>query len=129
MPKRVVVAWLNAARTTSREVGAGMALRWKYHCDTVAAVVERWIPLIMERVQIYMRTKYTANHQLVASMIKFLTEDEIWPPRNTLVNIPSHIQVHATTVASVMNPNPRSPGLEAKILEANSKMPMALFNE
>jgi hypothetical protein len=57
VPKRVVVAWLNAARTTSRDVGAGLALRWKYHCDTVAAVVERWIPLITERVQMYISTK------------------------------------------------------------------------
>lgn len=57
VPKRVVVAWLNAAMTTSLEVGAGMLLRWKYHCDTVAAVVDRWIPLMTERVQMYISTK------------------------------------------------------------------------
>ena len=57
VPKRVAVAWLNADITTSLEVGAGMTLRWNYHCDTVAAVVERWIPLMTERVHMYMSTK------------------------------------------------------------------------
>lgn len=57
VPKRVVVAWFNAAATISREEGAGTVLRWKYHCETVAAVVARWIPLIIEMVQMNISTK------------------------------------------------------------------------
>lgn len=41
VPKRVVVAWEKAALITWRDVGAGTERRWKYHCDTVAAVVAR----------------------------------------------------------------------------------------
>lgn len=65
---------MSAAPTTSREERTGVALRWKYHCETVAAVVERWIPLIIERVQIYMRTKYAPSHQLEASMMNPVTD-------------------------------------------------------
>lgn len=40
-PKMVVAEWWRAAQTISLEDGDGTALRWKYHCDTVAAVVPR----------------------------------------------------------------------------------------
>jgi len=129
VPKMVVVAWEKAAETTSRDGIFGLALRWKYHCETVAAVVERWMPLIIERVQMYMSTKYTASHQLVESMMNFVKEDVRWPPRKTRVNIPSHIHVQITTVATVANPSPRSPGFAAKILQANSKIPIAFVRE
>lgn len=57
VPKRVVRAWVVAAWTMVRFVGAGMASRWKYHCDTVAEVTERWIPKIMAIVHRYIRMK------------------------------------------------------------------------
>lgn len=41
VPKIVVSACPRAADTTSVDDGAGTAFRWKYHCDTVAAVVPR----------------------------------------------------------------------------------------
>jgi hypothetical protein len=62
-------------------------------------------------------------------MTNLVTDLVKWPPRKTLVNIPSHIQVHTTTAAKVAKPNPRRAGLAAKIREANSKMPIALFRE
>lgn len=39
VPKSVVVEWLSAAMTISLDDGEGTAFRWKYHCETVAAVV------------------------------------------------------------------------------------------
>jgi hypothetical protein len=57
VPKRVVIAWLNAAATISLEVGEGTIFRWKYHWDTVAAVVDLWTPVITESVQMYISTK------------------------------------------------------------------------
>jgi len=129
VPKRVVVAWLKAAVTITRDVGAGITFLWKYHCETTAAVVALWIPLITERVQMYVKTKYTPNHQLVVSMINFVRDEERWPPRNTLVNIPSHIQVQTTTASNVPNPSASKPGFAAKILEANSKIPIAFVTE
>ena len=41
VPKIVVVAWVTAARMTAWDEGAGMERRWKYHWETVAAVVAR----------------------------------------------------------------------------------------
>ena len=57
VPKRVVRAWVRAAWTMVRLVGAGTASRWKYHCETVAEVTDRWMPKIMAMVQRYMRMK------------------------------------------------------------------------
>jgi hypothetical protein len=57
VPKRVVIAWLNAAATISLEVGEGTTFRWKYHWDTVAAVVDLWMPPMTESVQMYINTK------------------------------------------------------------------------
>ena len=57
VPKRVVVECPNAAVTISLEVGEGTAFRWKYHWETVAAVVALWIPLMTDNVQMYIRTK------------------------------------------------------------------------
>jgi len=57
VPKRVVVACVKAADTISLDVGVGTTLRWKYHCDTVAAVVDLWIPLMTDNVQMYISTK------------------------------------------------------------------------
>lgn len=57
VPKMVVSAWFSAAATTSLDDGAGCALRWKYHWDTVAPVVARCTPAMTDRVQRYIRTK------------------------------------------------------------------------
>jgi hypothetical protein len=62
-------------------------------------------------------------------MMNFVKDWVKCPPRKTRVNMPSHIQVHTTTAAKVARPIPRRAGFAAKILEANSKMPIALFKE
>jgi hypothetical protein len=41
VPKSVVVACTTAAVTISLELGEGSTFRWKYHWETVAAVVVR----------------------------------------------------------------------------------------
>ena len=129
VPKSVVVEWPKAAVTTSLEDGEGTIFRWKYHCETVAAVVARCMPLMIESVHMYINTKYTASHQLVASMMNFVKEVDRWPPKKTLVNIPNHIQVHKTTTARVESPRPRRAGFAPKIREANSRIPIALLSE
>lgn len=73
--------------------------------------------------------KYTPSHQLEVSIINLASELDIWPPRKTLVNIPNQIQVQQATIPNIANPKKRSPGLADRILEANSKIPIALFNE
>src|SRR5271169_4724697 len=76
VPNSVVIACIKAAITIALEVGDGSAFRWKYHCDTVAAVVARWIPLMTESVQIYMTIKKIPSHQVDASMTKKLPDLE-----------------------------------------------------
>lgn len=41
VPNKAPVAWRKLAFTTSALLGCGTARRWKYHCDTTAAVVAR----------------------------------------------------------------------------------------
>src|SRR5271156_6237646 len=104
VPNSVVIACTKAAITIALEVGEGSAFLWKYHCDTVAAVVARWIPLMTESVQIYITIKKTPSHQVDASMTKKLPDFEGSPPRKTLVNMPSHAHVQAITATRVANP-------------------------
>ena len=70
LPKMEVEAWLTAARTISRDGAAGPAFRWKYHCETVAAVVALWTALMTESVHRYMKTNAAPSPQLDISMTK-----------------------------------------------------------
>jgi len=125
VPKRVVVECWKAAITTSLDEGEGTTLRWKYHCETVAAVVALWSPLTIERDHIYMRTKNTPSHHVPLSMMNTLLLK--WPERNTRVNMPSQSQVPTIIDAPAANPRIRRPGLAARILLENSRIPMAFW--
>ncbi len=111
-----------------RLVGAGTARRWKYHCETVAEVTERWIPKIMAMVQRYIRMKYAPSHHVEASMINRPTEERLerWPPKKTRVNIETQTQVHETIAARMANPWASRAGLAARMRVPNSSIEMAL---
>lgn len=51
VPSMGPVACMNEARTTVVDDGAGTLKRWKYHCETVAAVVALCTPAITPSVQ------------------------------------------------------------------------------
>jgi hypothetical protein len=121
----VVMACPRAAETTSREEAAGTWLRWKYHWDTVAAVVLRWTPEMMDKVQMYIRTKYAPSHQLDALMINLASLLEKLPPKNTLVNMRSQTQVHTTTTARHPMPIRTRAEFAARIRLENSRIPTA----
>jgi hypothetical protein len=121
----VVIACPRAAETISLEDVAGTALRWKYHWDTVAAVVLRCTPEMIDSVQMYMRTKYTPSHQLDALMINRESLLEKVPPRKTLVNMSSHTQVQQTTAARHPIPTKARAEFAAKMRLENSRIPIA----
>ena len=51
VPAMVYEACVNEACTTVEAGGVGVVFRWKYHWETVAAVVARCTPAITPRVQ------------------------------------------------------------------------------
>lgn len=76
VPNSVVIACTNAVITIALDVGEGSTFRWKYHCDTVAAVVALWTPLMTESVQTYITIKKIPSHHVDALMMKKFPEFE-----------------------------------------------------
>lgn len=73
--------------------------------------------------------KNSPRAQVLVSMMKKFRALERCPPRKTRVNMAIHSHVQVMTERRVPKPIRSRPGFAARILQANSRMEMALVKE
>jgi hypothetical protein len=78
------------------------------------------------KVQRSINTKYAPSHQVLTSITYKLFLPEVQcPSRKTRVNMASHIQYQVIVNVSVTKPAKTNAGLEARILQAKSRISTA----